>query len=177
TDTTAALSDLAETILGQIVALQGPSLEPRFGAPTLADGRPCRFAVVALGKLGGRELSYHSDLDLVLVYEGDGRTRPVGISDERFAVTDNSHYFVELMRRVIRVASAHGPLGRLYHIDMRLRPTGGSGSLAVSLAEFQRYYYYGGGAQLWERQALTKARAVAGDPAFAADVEAVARRA
>jgi [glutamine synthetase] adenylyltransferase / [glutamine synthetase]-adenylyl-L-tyrosine phosphorylase len=175
-DTTAALSDLAETILAQIVALQGPALAPRFGAPTLADGRPCRFAVLALGKLGGRELSYHSDLDLVLVYEDDGRTRTAGVPDERFAETDNLHYFAELVRRVVRAASTHGPLGRLYHIDMRLRPTGGSGSLAVSLAEFRRYYE-GGGAQLWERQALTKARPVAGDPSFGAEVAAAARRA
>src|SRR5439155_14415944 len=101
-DTTAALSDLAETVLAQVVALQGPALAPRFGAPTLADGEPCRFVILALGKLGGRELSYHSDLDLVLVYEGDGRTRALRIPDERFAVTDNLHYFAELLRRVIR---------------------------------------------------------------------------
>src|SRR5207244_10761076 len=61
-DTTAALSDLADTILAQVVALQGPALAPRFGAPALADGRPCRFAILALGKLGGRELSYHRHL-------------------------------------------------------------------------------------------------------------------
>jgi glutamate-ammonia-ligase adenylyltransferase len=176
--TSAALSDLAETVLNQVVALQGPALAPRYGAPTLDDGRPCRFAVLALGKLGGRELSYHSDLDLVLVYEGDGRTAPpVGEPPpDRFESTDNLHYFAEQLRRVVRVAAAHGPQGRLYHIDLRLRPTGGSGSLAVSLAEFGRYYD-GGGAQLWERQALTRARAVAGDPGFGAAVEAAARRA
>jgi glutamate-ammonia-ligase adenylyltransferase len=112
----------------------------------------------------------------VLVYEDDGRTRPAGITHERFTVTDNLHYFAELLRRVIRVASTQGPLGRLYHIDMRLRPTGGSGSLAVSLAEFRRYYE-GGGAQLWERQALTRARPVAGEPSFAGEVAAAARRA
>jgi glutamate-ammonia-ligase adenylyltransferase len=65
-------------------------------------------------------------------------------------------------------------MGRLYAVDMRLRPTGGSGSLAVALAEFQRYYA-GGGAQVWERQALTKARTVVGEPAFRAVVEDAAR--
>src|SRR5262249_6613832 len=153
----------------------------------LADGRPCRYAVLALGKLGGREMSYHSDLDLVLVYEGDGRTEPEQRTEDRGQrtedggqktedrptagrssvlcplssvpllpePTDNLHYFSELARRVIRQAAAHGPMGRLYAVDMRLRPTGGSGSLAVSLAEFERYYA-GGGAQPWERQALTR---------------------
>jgi glutamate-ammonia-ligase adenylyltransferase len=185
-ETAAALSDLAETILAQITDLEAPALAPRFGVPTLESGprsgRPCRHALLALGKLGGREMSYHSDLDLVLVYEGDGRTRKGDIhrfpgNDEcPFIETDNRHYFSELARRVIRACGAYGPLGRLYAVDMRLRPTGGSGSLAVSLAEFARYYA-GGGAQLWERQALTRARAVVGDPAFAAEVEAAARHA
>jgi glutamate-ammonia-ligase adenylyltransferase len=67
-------------------------------------------------------------------------------------------------------------MGRLYALDMRLRPTGGSGSLAVPLAEFERYYA-GGGAQIWERQALTKARTVVGDSEFRAKVENVARQA
>jgi glutamate-ammonia-ligase adenylyltransferase len=122
--------------------------------------------VLALGKLGGRELSYHSDLDLVLVYEGESTD----------AEADNRQLFSDLARRIIRAAGGHGPYGRLYAVDMRLRPTGGSGSLAVSLAEFERYYA-GGGAQVWERQALTKARAVVGEPAFRATVEAAARRA
>jgi glutamate-ammonia-ligase adenylyltransferase len=171
----AALSDVAETVLAQIADLQGPALAPRYGGPRRADGRPCRWALLALGKLGGREMSYHSDLDLVLVYEGDGRTAPDAEIPNRCEPTDNLHYFSELARRVIRLAGAHGPMGRLYAVDMRLRPTGVSGSLAVSLAEFE-HYYAGGGAQLWERQALTKARAVAGEPAFAAAVEAAARR-
>jgi glutamate-ammonia-ligase adenylyltransferase len=113
-------------------------------------------------------LSYHSDLDLVLVYEGEPGAGP--------AETDNRQFFSELARRVIRSAGGYGPMGRLYAVDMRLRPTGGSGSLAVPLAEFERYYA-GGGAQVWERQALTKARAIVGEPGFRATVETAARRA
>jgi glutamate-ammonia-ligase adenylyltransferase len=124
--------------------------------------------LLALGRLGGRELSYHSDLDLVLVYEGD--------ADDSRAEADNRQAFSDLARRVIRAAGGHGPHGRLYAVDMRLRPTGGSGSLAVPLAEFERYYA-GGGAQVWERQALTKARVVVGEAAFRTAVEAAARRA
>src|SRR5262249_40192405 len=95
---------------------------------------------------------------------------------DRFDLTDNFHYFTELAQRVIKVASVLGPMGRLYHIDMRLRPTGKSGSLVIPLAEF-RHYYEAGGAQLWERQALTRARAVYGDVEFGAEVMTAARQA
>jgi glutamate-ammonia-ligase adenylyltransferase len=167
-DTAAALSDLAETVLDQVADLEFAAVTAKFGEPRLADGRPCRWAILALGKLGGRELSYHSDLDLVLVYEGERGAE----QSER----DNRQFFSELARRMIRSAAGYGPMGRLYAVDMRLRPTGGSGSLAVPLAEFERYYA-GGGAQVWERQALTKSRAVVGEPAFREAVETAARRA
>jgi glutamate-ammonia-ligase adenylyltransferase len=176
-ETTAALSDLAEAILGEIAALQYPLLLTRFGIPYLADGprsgQASRCALIGLGKLGGRELSYHSDLDLVLVYEGDGRTGPPPGSSRftRFDVTDNFHFFTDFAQRIIKVAGVLGPMGRLYQVDMRLRPTGKSGSLVIPLPEFRRYYE-GGGAQLWERQSLTRARLVGGDPEFGAEVMA-----
>jgi glutamate-ammonia-ligase adenylyltransferase len=179
--TTAALSDLAETILVQIAALQLPSLTRRFGVAYLDQGaragQPSRYVLLGLGKLGGREMSYHSDLDLILVYEGDGRTGPpAGVSRfDRFELTDNFHFFTELAQRIIKATSYLGPMGRLYQVDMRLRPTGKSGSLVIPLTEFRRYYEEGG-AQLWERQALTRARVVYGDDEFGRDVmEAVAQ--
>jgi glutamate-ammonia-ligase adenylyltransferase len=173
--TTAALSDLAETILVQIAVLQQPALSKRFGVPYLEEGpragQPSRYAILALGKLGGREMSYHSDLDLILVYEGDGKTGfPAGATRfERFELTDNFHFFTELAQRIIKMMSYLGPMGRLYQVDMRLRPTGKSGSLVIPLTEFRRYYE-DGGAQLWERQLLTRARVAYGDPEFAAEV-------
>jgi glutamate-ammonia-ligase adenylyltransferase len=173
--TTAALSDLAETILERIAVLQYPPLLKRFGVPCLSEGpragQPCRYVVLALGKLGGRELSYHSDLDLIVVYEGDGRTAPPpGASRfDRYEQTDNIHFHTEFAQRVIKLTSTMGPMGRLYHVDMRLRPTGKSGSLVTPLSEFRRYYE-GGGAQLWERQSLTRARVVCGDAEFGQEV-------
>jgi [glutamine synthetase] adenylyltransferase / [glutamine synthetase]-adenylyl-L-tyrosine phosphorylase len=173
--TTAALSDLAETILERIALLQYPPLLQRFGSPCLTEGpragQPCRYVVLALGKLGGHELSYHSDLDLILVYEGDGRTAPPqGASRfDRYEQTDNIHFYTEFAQRVIKLTSTMGPMGRLYHVDMRLRPTGKSGSLVTPLSEFRRYYE-GGGAQLWERQSLTRARVVCGDEEFGQEV-------
>lgn len=160
---TAALSDLAEALLADAAAREEAAIRERFG-----DAGP--YAILAMGKLGGREMSYHSDLDLVVVYAGEGRTtgpKPV----------DHYEYFTEFARRLIKTLSQHGPLGRLYAVDMRLRPTGQSGSLVVPLEEFCRYYEPGGGAQVWERQSLTRARPVHGDPAFAAEVAAAVRTA
>jgi glutamate-ammonia-ligase adenylyltransferase len=186
--TTAALSDLAETILAQVATLQYGPLEKRLGTPLLAEGpragQRCRYVLLALGKLGGHELSYHSDLDVMLVYEGDGRTAPPPGSTrfDRFEGTDHFHFFTELAQRLIRAMSVQGPRGRLYQVDMRLRPTGRSGSLVIPLCEFCRYYAAdpqgNSGAHLWERQALTRARIVHGDadfrPEAAAAVEAAA---
>ncbi|HEY7423023.1 MAG TPA: bifunctional [glutamate--ammonia ligase]-adenylyl-L-tyrosine phosphorylase/[glutamate--ammonia-ligase] adenylyltransferase [Gemmataceae bacterium] len=184
--TTTALSDLAEVLLAQIAAPQYAPLVKRYGVPILADGeragQPSRFALLALGKLGGREMNYHSDLDLMMVYEGDGRTEPPPRATrfDRYEATDNYHFFTELAQHIIKATSYQGPMGRLYAVDMRLRPTGKSGSLVLPLCEFRRYFITGedhsahpeGGAQLWERQALTRARVVHGDTDFGREVMA-----
>src|SRR5207253_9683738 len=86
-----------------------------------------------------------------------------------YELTDNFHFFTELAQRIIKVTSFPGPMGKLYHVDMRLRPTGKSGSLVMPLSGFRRYYEEGE-AQLWERQSLTRARVVYGDAEFAREV-------
>lgn len=187
--TTAALSDVAEVLLEQIAERQYAPLMKRYGVPILTEGeragQPSRFAILALGKLGGREMNYHSDLDLMMVYEGDGRTEPPPHASrfDRYDLTDNYHFFTELAQHIIKGASYQGPMGRLYAVDMRLRPNGKSGSLVIPLCEFRRYFitqqdstsHPEGGAQLWERQALTRARIVHGDESFGRGVmEAVA---
>jgi glutamate-ammonia-ligase adenylyltransferase len=171
-ETTRALSDLAETILMQLAGQQYAPMVKRLGMPTLMDGprhgQESRYILLGLGKLGSQEMNYHSDLDLILIYEGDGRTAPPPGSSrwDRFELTDNFHFFSELAKQIIKAASYMGPRGRLYQVDMRLRPTGKSGSLVIPLNEFERYYQEGG-AQLWERQALTRGRVVFGDSEFA----------
>jgi glutamate-ammonia-ligase adenylyltransferase len=122
------------------------------------------YVLLGLGKLGGREISYHSDLDVVLVHS-DAATDP----------TVAHHFFTMLAQQAIKTTSRSGPLGRLYEVDMRLRPTGKSGSLVLPLSEFRRYF--ASSAQLWERQALTRARVVRGDPMFATEVMAVVHEA
>jgi glutamate-ammonia-ligase adenylyltransferase len=190
-DTHAELSDIAEACLRFIVESEISKLiekrgEPRIGPPgsvPMIDGElpaywkwhpgeervgeQCEFVVLALGKLGGREPNYHSDLDLVFLYEADGQTH----APRRSTIqnTSNNHFFSELGQRIIKHSSHFGPYGRLYDVDPRLRPTGRSGSLAVSFTEFVRYFQEGGG-QLWERQSLCKARVIVGS-------ERVAKRA
>jgi glutamate-ammonia-ligase adenylyltransferase len=131
------------------------------------EGDTCEPVVLALGKLGGREPNYHSDLDLIFLYESGGQTRGRHPSSSRGGAgggdgTINSHFFSEFGQRLIRVATHLGPHGRLYEVDARLRPTGRSGALATSFDAFARYFAEGP-AQLWERQALCKARRVIGN--------------
>jgi [glutamine synthetase] adenylyltransferase / [glutamine synthetase]-adenylyl-L-tyrosine phosphorylase len=164
--TTAALSDVADVVLNQVAELVEPDVRAKWGnpqSPPVATGAlesACRYVLLGLGKLGGREISYHSDLDLLLVYEADGAT-DCGES--------NSQFFTELAQRIIRTTKHLGPMGRLYDVDMRLRPTGKSGTLVIPLPEFRRYYE-SAGCQLWERQTLSRARVVRGDPEFATEV-------
>ncbi len=180
-ETTRSLSDLAETILVQLASQQYKPLVRRLGLPCLTEepnaDKVSRYVLLGLGKLGSREMAYHSDLDLILIYEGDGRTIPPPGSTrwDRFELTDNFHFFSELARQIIRAASYMGPRGRLYQVDMRLRPTGKSGSLVIPLTEFERYYNEGQ-AQIWERQALTRARVVFGDAEFGERVMASIQR-
>jgi glutamate-ammonia-ligase adenylyltransferase len=164
--TTAALSDLADTVLNQLCELVEREMRAKAGGPP-SPGGPARYCLLGLGKLGGREISYHSDLDLVLVYEAGCRE----------AAAAAGPYFTELAQRLIKAASTMGPMGRLYAVDMRLRPTGKSGALVLPLCELDRYYAPGGGAQVWERQALTRGRVVRGEPGFAAAVLARVRAA
>jgi glutamate-ammonia-ligase adenylyltransferase len=174
----AALTDLAECCLERLIRIEFEKLVEKLGEPTIGEGtdagKPCSFAVVALGKFGARELTYRSDLDLVFLYQADGHTqirRP-----RRGEPTTNQHFFGELGTRIIKAASNLGPFGRLYEVDPRLRPTGKSGPLATSYAEFARYYAEGHAA-LWERQALCRARVIFGDKLAAREALDVVQRA
>ncbi|MCC7474594.1 MAG: hypothetical protein IT425_04310 [Pirellulales bacterium] len=189
-----ALADIAEACLKQIAEREYVKLVEKFGFPRIGEpteealstetgrrhwgqlaertGDTCEPVVLALGKLGGREPNYHSDLDLIFLYEAAGETTgrnraasplPVwGAASGRNDQTTNSHFFSEFGQRIIRLCNQLGPFGRLYEVDARLRPTGKSGALAVSFDAFARYFMEGQ-AQLWERQALCKARPVIGN--------------
>lgn len=176
--TTSALSNIAEVCLEQIAAIEYEKLSHKFGRPTIDEGPraglPCEMVILGMGKFGGQEMNYHSDVDIVFLYEADGHT--VSEPGRRSDVTSNQHFFSELGTRIIKIAGRLSAFGRLYEVDARLRPTGKSGALATSLAEFERYFNQGG-AQLWERQALCKARVVHGSERASAEVTEVVARA
>ncbi|MGD9720821.1 MAG: bifunctional [glutamate--ammonia ligase]-adenylyl-L-tyrosine phosphorylase/[glutamate--ammonia-ligase] adenylyltransferase [Pirellulales bacterium] len=177
--TSGALSDIAQACLKQIAEHEYGRLAAKLGEPTVGEGddapQRCEVAIVALGKFGGRELNYYSDLDLIFLYEADGTTAHARRT-RRDTTTTNQHFFSELAQRIMKVAGQLGPQGRLYEIDPRLRPTGRNGMLATSLAEFVRYFESGEG-QLWERQALCRTRVVYGSERVAARVSEAARQA
>jgi glutamate-ammonia-ligase adenylyltransferase len=175
-ETTAALSAIAETLLRGVMAREMRKLTERLGEPTCGTGgsvgTPAGPVVLAMGKCGGREMNYASDVDVVFLYDHDGFSfrRRASKSTEG---TTNAHFFSELAQRTSKVFNAFGPQGRLYELDSRLRPSGRSGPPAVSLEEFARYFAADGPAAIWERQALVKARVVVGSPAAAAEARRI----
>lgn len=156
------LTWIAEAILETVVRLVREQLIGRHGRPRVDHGAGVEepgFAVVAYGKLGGFELGYGSDLDLVFLHDGDGGT--LGTDGER--ALDNQTFFARLTQRMIHFLNTATPAGVLYEIDTRLRPNGASGALVSSLTAFRRYQQ--DNAWTWEHQALVRARVVAGDRA------------
>lgn len=123
-----------------------------------------RFVVLGLGKLGGRELAADSDLDLMIVYDS-----PAGAASDGDKPLTADAYFGRLTQRLIAALSAPTEEGALYDVDMQLRPSGSAGPIAVSVKAFE--HYYESDAWTWELMALTRARAIAGDPGLASDVE------
>jgi len=162
-DFSSALTDLAEAVVEQAYRLGIEHLTPRFGRPRLEGGTPCPFAICGLGKFGGREMGYASDIELLFVYGGPGRT-------DGAEPVENSLYFERLCQEMLHLIEARQE--GIFHLDLRLRPDGNKGPLAVALDRFRSYYHPAGQAAPFERQALTKLRFVAGDPALGRKVEA-----
>ncbi|WP_020677424.1 bifunctional [glutamate--ammonia ligase]-adenylyl-L-tyrosine phosphorylase/[glutamate--ammonia-ligase] adenylyltransferase [Geopsychrobacter electrodiphilus] len=161
------LSLLAEVCLERAILMARKELIPRFGLPFL-EAEPQRevaFGVVAMGKLGGYELNYHSDLDIIFLHEGAGTTRPVaGTDPERFRQLNSQEYFGRLAQRIISILTLVTREGIVYKIDTQLRPSGNQGSLVTGLDAFERYHRET--AQPWERQSMTRARMICGPDEF-----------
>jgi len=151
--TQAELSDLAEALLRTQLQHSLRAYAQRRGQIKTEDGKPVDFAILALGKFGGREMNYGSDLDVIFFYNVEGQT-----AEGYPAVT----YFAELAQDLTRAMATPTSLGVLYELDARLRPNGSKGPLALSLDEFKKYWDEGQLAD-WERLALTRVRIVAGD--------------
>ena len=161
----AALSDIAEAVIAGLIPPLATEFEAKHGRCHGA-----AFAVVALGKLGGREMTAGSDLDLVFVYDLPADDNPRSDGDRPLSVPQ---YYQRFGQRLINALTALTGEGRLYEVDMRLRPSGNAGPLAISLEGFSSYHSEK--AWTWEHLALTRARVVASDPAFGTRVRAALR--
>lgn len=156
-DTHQALSDTAEVCIEKIAQTEFEKCASRYSNLAMPADQILKrngLVILALGKLGGKEPNYHSDLDVIFLYESDE-------SSNVWIDTSPQHFYSELAIKITKVVTTAGPGGKLFDLDSRLRPTGRSGALAVSFNEFKRYFESGDG-QLWERQSLCKARAICG---------------
>jgi [glutamine synthetase] adenylyltransferase / [glutamine synthetase]-adenylyl-L-tyrosine phosphorylase len=154
-ETTLELSNLADVCLQAVFETALAGLQARFKLSASAAAESGQFAIIGMGKLGGQELNYSSDVDVMFVYEHDGDLTPT-ISRHEF--------FTKLAEEFIRVVGGTGAEGTIFRIDLRLRPEGRNGPLARSLESYEDYYAQWG--ETWERMALVKARPVAGDAAL-----------
>jgi glutamate-ammonia-ligase adenylyltransferase len=153
TETLAETSALADAAIAVALAFANRALAPRYGTPRSAAGEPQELLVIGMGKLGGRELNFSSDVDLVFLFPEGGETDGArGVANE--------DYFTRLGQLLIRLLDARTPEGFVYRVDMRLRPLGEPGPLAMSFAAFEGYLQQHG--RDWERYAWVKARAVTG---------------
>jgi glutamate-ammonia-ligase adenylyltransferase len=174
------LSLLAEVCLEKARQMARQALLPRYGLPFCRNAagkeHEAAFAIVGMDKLGGREITYHSALDIIFIYEDDGQTRPAPETEaESFRPLSNQEYFARLAQRIISILTLMTREGIVYPIDTRLRPSGTRGPLVTSLNGFRKYHEQS--IQLWERQALIRARVVSGPENFtkriAEDIERI----
>ncbi len=182
---TREISDVADVCLDAICQICRQQLTERFGQPWHQDAaggwQPTDFCVLGMGKLGGQELNYSSDVDVLFVYSDEGQVfkpgsaavppvrRETGRRDAgapRGGMT-NHQFFTRLAEAFIAEISRVAPEGMLFRIDLRLRPEGDSGPLCRSLESYENYYAQWG--QTWERMMLIKARAVAGEQNLAGE--------
>jgi len=156
-ETVAELSGFADAVLDETLAWLHDALAREIGVPEGPGGEPQRLVILALGKLGGGELNFSSDVDLIFALPEEGRT-----AGGRRELT-SSEFFIRLGQRLIGVLSDRTPEGFVFRVDMRLRPFGASGALVMTFDGMEHYYQSHG--RDWERYALIKARPVAGDRA------------
>ena len=168
------LTDIAELIIQCCMDLAWVQMTQVYGVPHCgrdeADSRVVKVAVAGYGKLGGLELGYGSDLDLVFLHDSSGEFQQTR-GDRPL---DNVVFFLRLGQRIVHLLTMHSAAGRLYEVDMRLRPNGKGGFLMTGIDAFERYQQHE--AWTWEHQALLRARAVAGDANLCGRFEEARRR-
>ncbi len=164
------LSDLAEVVLEAVYRLASKALQQQYGVPQCTDDgqrREASLAIIGYGKLGGREMHYQSDLDVIFLHDSSGEQQHT--SGEK--CIENSVYFARLAQKIISLTSVLTASGKLYEIDSRLRPEGSSGLLVSSTQAYLRYQLEK--AWTWEHQALLRARLVAGSPTLLGEFQRI----
>jgi glutamate-ammonia-ligase adenylyltransferase len=163
------LTWLAEAIIDAVVHQAWVQMVARYGQPKhLADREGRGFAVVGYGKLGGWELGYSSDLDLIFLHDC-----PVDVMTDGEREIDGRQFYLRLAQRIMHLFSTRTSSGILYEVDARLRPSGAAGMLVTSTESFAEYQK--NEAWTWEHQALVRARVVYGDPQLKAQFDAIRR--
>jgi glutamate-ammonia-ligase adenylyltransferase len=164
------LTEIAELIVERALQSAWRQMTAQLGTPGCVESgqrRAVRVAALGYGKLGGFELGYGSDLDLVFLHDSRGESQET----DRAAPVDNQVFFLRFAQRLIHLLTMHSVAGRLYEVDVRLRPSGKGGMLVTSIDAFRRYQFEE--AWTWEHQALLHARTVAGDAALREHIEAL----
>lgn len=169
---TEELSNLADVCVEVVRRISFEQMTEKFGVPytqeLTGNWEPAEYCILGMGKLGGQELNYSSDIDVLFVYSGEGF--PFKSAPAKKAVgkgMTNHQFFNRLSEAVIAEISRMTNEGTLFRIDLRLRPEGKSGPLSRSLASYENYYFQWG--QTWERMMLIKARPVAGSQGLGAE--------
>ena len=166
-ETMRCVSELAQGCIEQALSHHNKWLSQRYGVPYDENRQPVKMVVLGMGKLGGNELNYSSDIDLIFAYESAGETafEPALIDcrqpHKNKSGIDNQEYFIKLGQKIVTALDRMTKDGFVFRTDMRLRPNGDSGPLALSFSAMEHYYQTHG--RDWERYALIKARVVAGD--------------
>jgi glutamate-ammonia-ligase adenylyltransferase len=155
------LTDLAEVVVEAAARICEKELQAQFGRPCLEDGQPSVLSICGLGKAGGHELGFASDIELMFIYAGNGKT-----SGPRAITT--AEFYGKLVQEVNQAVKARQE--GVFEIDLRLRPYGKAGSMAVSIDAFRRYFGPEGDAWPYERQALVKLRPIAGSADLGAQI-------
>ncbi len=166
-----SLAAIAEVCLEQVIEHEFHRLVQQLGMPTQAAAagghQAAELVVLAVGKFGGGEPNYHSDIDVIFLFDVEGQTQSL-VPNRRFVATSNRHFFNQLCQRIIHFVTSAAGGGRLYELDVHLRPLGRSGELAITIDDLRRYFADGGGG-VAERQVLCKARPIWGSPCIQRD--------
>ncbi len=154
------ITELAEVVVEAAAARAWQQLSDMHGVPLAAGGHVCRYTIAALGKFGGVEMGFASDIEIFVIFQEDGETNGT-------AAISNSNFFERLVGLITQTIEARHK--GIFEIDLRMRPYGQAGSPAVSAATFRRYFGRAGDAWPYERQSLVKLRCIGADAAFAAE--------